>query len=133
MSFSRFQPSLSPRRGHGLRLVVFDGDDTLWKTRETYNVIKQNFARLLREHGIQNPDVVTVLDEIDAARVATEGFTAKRFVDSLHLTYDYLRRLEGHPTSQLLRQRIGDLSRPLFQAPELYDDALPALSLLRPH
>jgi putative hydrolase of the HAD superfamily len=131
VSCSKLPPSA--QKGDRSRLVVFDGDDTLWKTQETYDTIKQNFARLLGEHGIQTRNAVEVLDGIDAARVPTEGFTTKRFVDSMHLTYEQLAQSESRPASHMVHGLIDALSEPLFYPPELYGDTLATLAQLRPY
>jgi hypothetical protein len=64
-------------------LIIFDGDDTLWKKQEFYDAAKSCFLSLLREHRFSEPNIIDILDEIDAKQVAFKGFSIDRFTDSM--------------------------------------------------
>jgi putative hydrolase of the HAD superfamily len=119
--------------GQSGMLIVFDGDDTLWKTQALYDAAKRSFAARMRSLGIQRPDVIDLLDEIDARRVEQLGFTVERFLGSMIEAYERLCRETGQlPSAEVvadLRRRIPEL----LAATEVYEDAVEALNRLAPH
>ena len=67
------------------KLVIFDGDDTLWKMQELYEQSKYEFEQLLRSLGIKEENIISKFDTLDANRVSIRGFTIERFFESIPL------------------------------------------------
>jgi putative hydrolase of the HAD superfamily len=111
-------------------LVVFDGDDTLWRTQELYDAAKAEFAELLRDRDVACPDAIALLDRIDAKAAEIRGFTIERFINSMLETYRRLCAEEGQDRDGKVESRIRDLATPLLGDYELYDDTLDVLKRL---
>lgn len=110
-------------------LVVFDGDDTLWRTQELYDAVKSAFADLVADADSVR-HVLALLSRIDQEAVALRGFTVERFVNSMLETYRSLARQRGHEATQMVEQKIRALAEPLLGHYELYPDAIQALRQL---
>lgn len=111
--------------------VFLDGDDTLWKTQCLYDEVKRRYVALLEQNGIYEEYTIAQLDELDAQRVALEGFTIERFVESMLILYRALSRKHGLSSDdQEVEAQICKLADYLKQPPQLYDDALPTLRTL---
>ena len=143
MAAPAHQPSLKVCRPdlpyHGLamaplirsaKLIVFDGDDTLWKTQELYEAIKRKFAGLMREWGLSESNPIPLLERIDSQAVESHGFTVRRFEDSMLNVYHLLSQQRGRPTREPNENLIRGLTRPLEDGYELYPDSLSVLTIL---
>lgn len=69
------------------RLIVFDGDDTLWETIELYRESIGDFIYLMARQGFKEADVIKRFDQIDVGNVKKLGFTVNRFSASMVQTY----------------------------------------------
>jgi putative hydrolase of the HAD superfamily len=113
-------------------LVVFDGDDTLWRTQEIYDDVKVKFAELVHRHGLGRPDLIAILDRIDAEAAQTRGFTVERFLDSMNHAYELVALdAKQHPTPTLTGE-IREIARPLWEigSYQLYPDTVAVLRQL---
>jgi putative hydrolase of the HAD superfamily len=111
-------------------LLIFDGDDTLWKTQELYDGAKLRFAALLAQEGFANPDMIAILDRIDGEAVEIRGFSVSRFIDSMLTTYRMLTKTAHRQPDGQIENKIRRLSKPLLGEYQLYPDALPVLERL---
>lgn len=111
-------------------LVVFDGDDTLWRTQEIYDEIKSRFVDLVRALGLGGPDLLSTLDDIDAEAARRRGFTVQRFIESMLETYRVESAVAGHAPAQSMESQITELAQPLLGDYELYPDVVPVLERL---
>ncbi len=111
-------------------LVIFDGDDTLWRTQELYDAAKAQFAALLKASGFACDDPIAKLDAIDARAAERRGFTVERFTDSMLQTYRWLSFSENRHADQTTETHIRKLADPLLANYELYEDAIPVLERL---
>jgi putative hydrolase of the HAD superfamily len=118
---------------NGRPLVVFDGDDTLWRTQELYDTIKVRFVDLIADKGLQASTALSLLHDIDSSAVSAQGFTVARFVDSMIRTYHSLAASSGRRAEAQTEQAIRDLASPLLGDYELFPDAIAVLKLLAPH
>jgi putative hydrolase of the HAD superfamily len=113
-------------------LVIFDGDDTLWRTQELYDLAKLRFASLLSKEGLTNPDPITTLDRIDAEAVEVRAFTIDRFIDSMVTTYHVLNRAANRQVNESTERKIRRLNGLLLGGYKLYPDARDVLRQLAP-
>ena len=98
-----------------LRVVIFDGDDTLWKTQELYDHAKTAFARLVAGLGYEKKSVITELDRIDAANVSTHGFSRRRFPRSLVQTYRVLAGRSKQKPDKRVEDQIRHIGNSVFR------------------
>jgi len=114
-------------------LIIFDGDDTLWKTQELYDAAKRHFVTLLRAQGFFEPNIINILDEIDVRQVKSKGFVIDRFQDSMIKTYVFLCELEQRQSNQEINVAIKSICTPLLGSHQLYKDAINVLQSLSFH
>lgn len=113
------------------RLIIFDGDDTLWKTQERYDQAKAEFSELLRRLGFVAGNPIEILDAIDSERASsTKDFSANRFVESMKATYTFLCDKENRILEREIEEQISTICAPLFTRPELYEDTVWTLETL---
>jgi putative hydrolase of the HAD superfamily len=89
-------------RGDPVRFqaIVFDGDDTLWKTQQLYESAKDRFERLCKNSGLWDKSIREYVDVLDSRRVKLHGFSQSRFPGSLVETLNVYRTLRGLPPSK---------------------------------
>lgn len=68
------------------RLLVFDGDDTLWDSQVLYTEAKGRLFRYLERFGCDTDTVTRYFEAEDLANVGTLGFTLHRFEHSIRNT-----------------------------------------------
>jgi putative hydrolase of the HAD superfamily len=68
-------------------LIIFDGDDTLWRTMPLYVEAKRRFFALVSELVPTASGIEEEFEERDRANVARWGFTIERFRNSMVETY----------------------------------------------
>lgn len=73
-----------PRRtvGRVRRLIIFDGDDTLWRVEHLYDEARDRAASIVRDAGIDPLRWSDLQRELDVANVATLGLSRLRFPHS---------------------------------------------------
>ncbi len=113
--------------------VILDADDTLWRTQDMYDEAKTAFAKLLGQNGFVSNNVVDTLDEIDAKRVATHGFSVSRFKESLVITYEMLCEREGLPNDSKVVSSIESIGDSVTKNPALYEDVNEGIRVLSRH
>ena len=116
--------------GSGHKVIIFDGDDTLWKTQELYDKAKERFNNLMKSQGFEE-DVIDLLDEIDAQRVGILKFLKSRFLESMLITYAILCGKYKKNWDIKIESEIRNYARAVFQFPPvLYEDAIETLEIL---
>lgn len=70
---------------HGLQLVAFDADDTLWHNERSYRDAREQFCRMLNGAGVAlTPDAIDVhVSRTEAANIQYYGYGVSSFVLSL--------------------------------------------------
>jgi len=111
-------------------IIFLDGDDTIWKTQEIYDEAKERFASVMNRCGINNTDIIVLLDELDKNRVALRGFSINRFLESMLILYVRLSTTQGLAWDPKIEREIWNIEELLLRPPKLYDDSLQALELL---
>lgn len=95
-------------------LIIFDGDDTLWRVEHLYDEARRGAAAIAAEVGI-DPDHWSLLQkEIDLANVATHGLSRDRFPTSSVLAYERAAAELGIPIDAQVRERIREASAEVF-------------------
>src|SRR5438105_640686 len=87
-------------------VLIFDGDDTLWKTMPLYSQAKRNFFHLMRSQGFATKEVEAYFEERDRTNVKTLGFSRRRFGLSMLQTYRHFSRLARRPLRKSVDTRI---------------------------
>ena len=113
-----------------MKTIIFDGDDTLWKTQELYENTKQIFIKILQKNKIEDENTIKISNEIDLARAKLLGYAKTRFIDSLLLTYTLLCGKHDKKWNIEIEKEIRGLEKILFVKPELYEDAIETLEVL---
>ncbi|RKX67004.1 MAG: hypothetical protein DRP41_01395 [Thermodesulfobacteriota bacterium] len=115
------------------KAIIFDGDDTLWKTQELYDDAKENFNRLMKSQGF-NEDIVELLDEIDMQRVEILKFSKSRFLESMLITYVMLCGKYHKNWDIEVESKIRNIGESVFKfPPTLYEDTMETLRVLSEH
>lgn len=113
--------------------IIFDGDDTLWRTQELYDSAKAQFERLMRKEGISEDNIIELFDELDAKRVEIAKFSKTRFLESMLISYAIHCGKHNKTWDVGIESKIRELGFSVFAPPVLYDDAIPTLEMLSEH
>ena len=111
--------------------VFLDGDDTLWRTQEIYDEAKKQFSALMQSVGINDNEIITKLDDLDMQRVPIRGFIVERFTESMLILYTQLSTTYGLQWQAGVEKDIRSIGTLISRPPQLYEDALVALNILR--
>src|SRR3712207_5887306 len=68
-------------------VVVFDGDDTLWRTEPLYDRARQDARFVVENEGLDGARWEELQRRLDVANVARFGLSAKRFPTSCREAY----------------------------------------------
>jgi putative hydrolase of the HAD superfamily len=96
------------------RLVVFDGDDTLWSTEPLYDSARAAARRIVERVGLDGARWEAVERVIDVANVTQHGMSPVRFPTSC---VDALEHVAGGPVDPALRQAVWDAAAAVFASP----------------
>jgi putative hydrolase of the HAD superfamily len=94
--------------------IIFDGDDTLWRTQELYEVAKDQYERVVSRLGIHDRNARTRLDAIDASRVGAIGFSKARFPGSLVQALRLYKGTHGVEVSKSAIARVRKIGNAVF-------------------
>ena len=95
-----------------LDAIIFDADDTLWKTEPLYDVSLDLAQAEVECHGIDGAKWRLLQREIDLEAVKSTGFSADRFPLSSQRAYE---QLAGRPDPEVAA-KVNYLSREVFRA-----------------
>lgn len=111
-------------------VIIFDGDDTLWRTQELYDSAKAQFVKFMRKQGIFKNNIIQLLDELDAKRVEIAKFSKTRFFESMLITYAIFCGEHNKNWDISIESKIRQLGHSVFAPVRLYDDSMPTLKML---
>lgn len=111
-------------------LLIFDGDDTLWKTQEVYNKIKTYFKKLMETEGFATDCIIDELDSIDAERVSIRKFSPWRFIESMILTYSIYCGKYNIDWNVNIEDKIRAYHSLLISKPKIFPDTISTLKKL---
>jgi len=113
------------------KAIIFDGDDTLWKTQELYDEAKEKFKELMKIEFNEVGNIVELLDDIDAKRVDVLSFSKSRFLESMLITYAFLCGKYNKNWNVEVEKQIRNYAEEVFKLPpELYEDTIETLEAL---
>lgn len=95
--------------------IVFDGDDTLWRTQHLYDRAKDKFEYLCKQLGVWDSKVRGRLDALDSDRVKLLGFTPARFPGSMVQTLKMYLATHNLPLSRVATGRARYIGRHVFK------------------
>jgi putative hydrolase of the HAD superfamily len=107
-----------------LRLVVFDGDDTLWRTMPLYTAAKAEFGRVLSSRiGVPPRKAIETLEKLDRANVQRFGFSRRRFPRSMSDAYVALAAAGGWRVDPSFRKDVRLIGESVFlrRSPRIRD------------
>jgi putative hydrolase of the HAD superfamily len=96
------------------RLLVFDGDDTLWWTEQLYDDARREAARIVSDAGLDATLWEEIERSIDVDNVARYGLGRERFPTSCVEAYDQTARLAGVAADPTARSAIWDAADSVF-------------------
>lgn len=95
-------------------VLIFDGDDTLWKTMPIYTDAKETFFRLMEREGFARIKVEPFFDNRDRTNVKTLGFSMRRFGISMQQTYRHFCKQTDRPLRESVKTQIDGIRDRVF-------------------
>jgi putative hydrolase of the HAD superfamily len=120
-------------RRHPLKLIAFDGDDTLWHNERSFRAARVRFRRLLDAAGVtlSEADIEAAINRVELANLAYYGYGVSSFVLSLIETAIDLTG--GRVTGEQLEGLMALSKQMLTEEIELFPAAREAVAMLAPH
>lgn len=97
-------------------LIVFDGDDTLWRVEHLYDDARERAAAIAADAGIDSDSWTQLQKNIDVANVATFGLSRFRFPHSSVLAYERAATELGITADNAIKERIRTAAATVFDA-----------------
>ena len=72
------------------QFLIIDADDTLWENNIYFERAFDEFAEFLNHSTLSQPEVRSVLDEIEAANARIHGYGSLNFARNLRQCYEHL-------------------------------------------
>ncbi|HEX2051688.1 MAG TPA: HAD family hydrolase [Actinomycetota bacterium] len=114
------------------RLVIFDGDDTLWFVEALYDAARQAARQVVIDAGLDGDRWEQLEREIDVANVSRFGFSVVRFPTSCVEAYRAVSREASRRPDVDIERWIFETASSVFNTPApLAQDARLALESLR--
>jgi putative hydrolase of the HAD superfamily len=110
-----------------VRVVGFDGDDTLWHSETRFDVTQGEFRELLKRH-VPDADVDRRLAEMEMKNLSIYGYGVKSF--TLSMLETAIELTQGRIPAVDLEVILGWGKRMLMEPTELLDGVQEALRLL---
>ena len=76
------------------QFLIIDADDTLWENNIYFERAFDEFAEFLNHSTLSQPEVRSVLDEIEAANARIHGYGSLNFARNLRQCYQHLAERE---------------------------------------
>jgi putative hydrolase of the HAD superfamily len=112
--------------------VIFDGDDTLWRTEQLYDDARSRIRKIVSETGIDGSDWERLERKLDVENVATLGFGVDRFPTSCIQAYEELCHRSGTQIDALISSQVREAAvSPFKRDPAVVPGALETLISLR--
>jgi putative hydrolase of the HAD superfamily len=123
------KPERGPRLVFG---VVFDGDDTLWKTEQLYDNARLRARDVVAGAGLDAVKWEELERRLDVQNVAILGYGTERFPTSCVQAYEELCRSESRMPDPFVAEQIRQAARSVFECnPPIMPDARETLTFLR--
>jgi putative hydrolase of the HAD superfamily len=102
-----------------VRVLGFDGDDTLWHSETRFHMTQAEYRKLLHRH-VPDAEVDTLLAETEMKNLAIYGYGVKSF--TLSMLETAIDLTEGRISASDLEVILGWGKRMLMEPTELLDD-----------
>ncbi len=113
-------------------VIIFDGDDTLWRTQALYDQAKDQFFDCLQGLGLDRRLAINTFTRIDVENMATWGFAKQRFPTSMQQAYVQLCQQYAVPINEAVLDKIYRIGYMVFdRKPRLMDNVRDMLHQLR--
>src|SRR6266545_7821823 len=99
------------------RAIVFDGDDTLWRTEPLYDDARQQVRDLVEAAGFDGAEWEELERRLDVQNVLKLGHTLARFPTSCLEAYRQLGAKHGKSEDAILAESILAAARTAFERP----------------
>ena len=118
--WSGFRPDLSPyhRARLAIRVLAFDGDDTLWHNESRFHLTQTSLRDLVRRH-VPDADVDNHLFEVEMRNLSLYGYGVKAF--TLSMLETAIQLTKGRIPATDLQVILGWGKRMLTEPTELLD------------
>jgi putative hydrolase of the HAD superfamily len=114
------------------RLIIFDGDDTLWETMPLYTEAKHRFYVAMAEQGFDSRDVAEDFEKIDLNNMERFGFGRLRFPTSMVDTYRLLSHRFGRRLNEALEAKFWGIGDAVFtKRPRVFPEAHEVLGAIK--
>jgi putative hydrolase of the HAD superfamily len=97
--------------------IVFDGDDTLWRTEPLYDDARQRARGVVEGAGLDGSEWETLERRLDVENVARLGHGVTRFPTSCVEAYEQLCSEQGRPIAPDVSEQIWDAASTAFTEP----------------
>jgi len=101
----------------GLRAIVFDGDDTLWRTEPLYDEARQRARKIVEAAGLDGSRWEELERRIDVENVQRLGHALDRFPTSCAEAYRVVCSEAGREIDPLAETDIKAAARTVFERP----------------
>lgn len=91
--------------------LIFDADDTLWENNIYFKRVVDDYLDWVAHPSLDRGQIKAMLNDIEAANIATHGYGSTAFLHNLAVC---LERLRERPTSAEDRQQIERLAAALI-------------------
>jgi putative hydrolase of the HAD superfamily len=95
-------------------VLIFDGDDTLWRTEPLYDRARRRARAVVEEEGLDGAGWEALQRSIDVANVARFGLTRTRFPTSCREAYEQLCQERGETPSPAVAEKVEATAAAVF-------------------
>ncbi|MBV9919247.1 MAG: HAD family hydrolase [Pseudonocardia sp.] len=92
------------------QVLVFDADDTLWENNVLFERVVRDYLEWLAHPTLHRAALREVLNDVERATIAVQGYGSASFLHSLHVCYE---RLSERPATDVERAEITGLAAAL--------------------
>jgi putative hydrolase of the HAD superfamily len=96
-------------------LIVFDGDDTLWRVEHLYDEARESAAQIVASSGLDAAQWEELQREIDVENVSRFGLSRHRFPTSSVEAYERLAESSGVQVDREARTRVRRAAASVFE------------------
>jgi len=108
------QPVCGDAAGAARQHLIFDADDTLWENNIYFERAFEEFVEMLDHSTLSPAEVRAVLDEIELANRATQGYGSENFARNLRQCYQHLAE---RAIEEADLERVMGLARRILEQP----------------
>lgn len=96
------------------RIIVFDGDDTLWETEPLYDAAREKAALIVGSIGLDSTKFLEMQKRLDIYNVQHFGLASSRFPNSSVRALEILAKNDGIQIPSDIRAKVFEASASVF-------------------